>query len=250
MSSEVQSVARTFAIIEYLSNSANAQPLKDIAASCAIPTATVHRLLNNLCSLGYINHEPNGQYRLSYKLLEIANRQVSRSSFIPIVESYLNNLSEQLGESVHLVAREGNNIIYIYKVTRSIGSIQLASHVGKKTPMYCCAVGKAILSTLDDAEIKNVFDTTEIVALGPNTITNFERFIKEMNIIRECGYAVDNEENEVGIKCVAVPLICRQENISYAFSVSSLAHRLPDQRIPKIAKLMLNVKAQIEKLML
>ena len=250
MSGEIQSVARSLAIIEYLSDSTKAQHLKDIAVSCSLPLATTHRLLNNLCSLGYIKHESNGRYQLSYKLLEIANKHLSRSSLIPVAKSFLDNLSEQLDESVHLVAREGNDIIYVYKVSRVIGSIQLASRVGKKLPLYCCGVGKAILSTLDDTEIKNIFNTTKIIPAGPNTITDFDQFMEEIKKTRLRGYAVDNEENEEGIKCVAVPLVCRQENVSYAFSVSSLKSRIPDERVPEIAEVMLKIKTQIEKLML
>lgn len=249
MSNEIQSVARSFAIIEYLSNTAKATSLKEIAVECSLPLTTAHRLLNNLCLLQYAVHEPNGQYRLSHKLFEIASRSLSGSSLISISKPILDNLSEALDESVHLVVREGNDIVYVYKVVRAIGAIQMASRIGMRLPMYRCAVGKAILSTLDDLEIAHIFNSSEIISTGPNTITDLEKLMEEINRIRQMGYAVDDEENEEGIRCVAAPLTCKSEDAAYAFSVSSIKSRIPDARVAQIAEVMLRVKADIESML-
>lgn len=158
MSSEIQPIVRSFTIIEYLASSEGARSLREIASACSLPPSTTHRLLNTLCLLDYVVHESNGHYRLSYKIVGISGNIVSRSNFISIVKPFLDNLSDRLNESVHLVARDGNDIVYVYKVTRAIGSIQMASHIGMKLPMYRCAVGKAILATLDNTEIANNFN--------------------------------------------------------------------------------------------
>lgn len=250
MSNEIQSVARTFTIIEYLSKSARAMSLKEISTACSLPLTTTHRLLNSLCSLDYATNESNGHYRLSYKLFEVSSKIVSQTNLISIAKPILDDLSERLGESVHLVVRSGNNIVYVYKVVCAIGSIQMASRIGMTLPMYRCAVGKVILSTLDDAEIIDIFNSSEIVATGPNTIVNLEKFLEEINRIRQLGYAVDDEENEKGIKCVAVSLACKSENASYAFSVSSIKSRLPEPRVRKIAEIMLEVKTKIENMLI
>ena len=193
-------------------------------------------------------HESNGHYRLSYKIVGISGNIVSRSNFISIVKPFLDNLSDRLNESVHLVARDGNDIVYVYKVSRAIGSIQMASHIGMKLPMYRCAVGKAILATLDNTEIANIFNSSKVIATSPNTITSFDRLMAEIETTRQLGYAIDNEENEVGVRCIATSLLCRQENIAYAFSVSSLKSRITDVRITEIAECLLEIKKQIEKL--
>ena len=147
MSNEIQSVARVFAIIEHLSNSPKAQPLKVIASSCAIPPPTAHRFLNNLCSLGYVIREDDGRYKLSYKLFEISSKALNQSSVISIAKPYLDDMSERLGESVHLVVKNGNDVVYVYKITHAIGSIQMASKIGMRLPMYRCATGKAIMES-------------------------------------------------------------------------------------------------------
>lgn len=248
MSSEIQPIVRSFTIIEYLASSEGARSLREIASACSLPPSTTHRLLNTLCLLDYVVHESNGHYRLSYKIVGISGNIVFRSNFISIVKPFLDNLSDRLNESVHLVARDGNDIVYVYKVTRAIGSIQMASHIGMKLPMYRCAVGKAILATLDNTEIANIFNSSKVIATSPNTITSFDRLMAEIETTRQLGYAIDNEENEVGVRCIATSLLCRQENIAYAFSVSSLKSRITDVRITEIAECLLEIKKQIEKL--
>ena len=241
-----QTVSKTFQIIEFLSNFTKSQPLKDIAAVCNLPTTTAHRLLNNLCSLGYAVHEESKGYKLSYRLFEISSHCITNSSLISIATPFLDEMSEELGESVHLVVRDGNDIIYVYKVTRSVGSVQMVSRIGMRLPMYRCAVGKAILATLSDEEIRRVFETTKIVATTKNTITSFDNLMKQIYQVRTLGYAIDDEENEEGIKCVATMIRGNGDAIGYAISVSSLKFRMTDQRIDEIVKCLLATKQKIE----
>ena len=88
-----------------------------------------------------------------------------------------------------------------------------------------------------------------IISTGPNTITDLEKLMEEINRIRQMGYAVDDEENEEGIRCVAAPLTCKSEDAAYAFSVSSIKSRIPDARVAQIAEVMLRVKADIESML-
>lgn len=244
---EIQSVSRAFAIIEYLSMSEKTVALKNIASACELPPPTAHRILNTLCSLGYVVHEENGQYRLSLKLFEISSRAVSRSSLISIAKPYLDALSERLGESIHLVVRDGTDIIYVYKVTHAVGSIQMASRIGMRLPMYCVAVGKAIMAAMSDPEIAAVFQASNIVAVTPKTITTLPELIDQISQIRRQGYAIDDEENEIGVKCIATALGRSEDSVSYAFSVSSIKQRMTEQRIMEIAPLLLETKKQIER---
>lgn len=244
--SEIQSVARSFSIIEYLSSSAKALQLKEIAAACSLPPPTAHRLLHNLCELGYVINEGNGQYHLSMKLYEISSRTVMRSSLISIAKPYLDELSEQLRESVHLVVRNGCDIVYVYKVTHTTGSIQLASKIGTRLPMYRTAVGKALLATLEDSEIAYIFNNSEIIAATPNTITSLELLMRDIQQVRVQGYAVDNEENEPDVKCVGISLGKSVDDVRYAFSVSSIKTRMSVKRIEEIVERMMKTKQRIE----
>ena len=144
----IQCVERTFKLLELLAQSANPLSLKEISAKCNLALPTAHRLLNNLCSLKYVIHERGGYYRVSLKLYELANQTAPRSSLIAIAKPYIDELSSSLGESVHLVVRDENDVVYVYKVTQPIGSIQMASKIGMRLPMYRCATGKAIMRLL------------------------------------------------------------------------------------------------------
>ncbi len=249
MTSQIQSVARSFDIIEFLSLSPKAQPLKEISAACSLPVTTTHRLLNNLCSLGYVIHESNGLYKLSYRLFEISSRSLFKTNIVSTTIPYLDEIGEELGESVHLVTRDGNDIVYVYKTSSSMGSVQMASRIGMRLPMYRCAVGKAIMSTLPDMEIQEIFASTDVVACTKNTVVTFDALMEQIYQIREREYALDDEENEEGIKCVAVTLGRKGDAAKYAFSVSSLKSRMDDSRTAQIAKILLSTKQTIEEVL-
>ena len=246
VASEIKSIDRCFSVLEYLSTSAKALPLKQIASACDLPVATTHRFLDSLISLGYVAHEIGGYYKLTYKLLEVASRNVSRSSLISIAKPHLDKLSERLHESVHLVVRDNTDILYVYKVTQIIGSIQMASRIGMRLPMYRTAVGKAILSTLSDSEIKEIFEESEIIKVTDNTVTTIEALMAQIHKTRITGYAFDDEENEKGILCIGTTLGRAGDAINYAFSVSSLKSRMTPERIEEISSAIMETKSTIE----
>jgi IclR family KDG regulon transcriptional repressor len=250
MSSQIRSVSRSFQIIEFLSKSPKTQSLKDISAACYLPSSSTHRLLENLCTLGYVMRQSTGFYKLSTRLFEITSRSIEQSSLVSVAKPYLDNLSNRLGETIHLVVRSENDILYIYKVTHPIGPVQMASRIGTRLPMYRCAVGKAILATLNDEEIRQVFDSSIIIATTKNTITSLDDLMSQIHTIRETGYALDNEENEKGIKCVGVSLGRQDDDANYAASVSSLKSRMTEERTQEIAQALLNTKRQIERQLL
>lgn len=166
----------------------------------------------------YVIHERGGYYRVSLKLYELANQTAPRSSLIAIAKPYIDELSSSLGESVHLVVRDENDVVYVYKVTQPIGSIQMASKIGMRLPMYRCATGKAIMASLPNGEIKKIFESSNVISVTKNTITDFSVLMKEINQVRINNYAMDNEENEEFISCIATSLGKEGDDISYVSS--------------------------------
>lgn len=231
MSIEIHSVVKTFAIIEYLSAYSEPQLLKTIADRCSLPPSTAHRLLSNLCALGYVCNNGGGQYRLTYKLFELSSKAVAKSSLIAIAKPHLDALSEQLKESVHLVVREGSDTVYIYKVTHSVGSIQLASRIGMRIPMHRTAVGKAILSTMGDDAVRTLLSACDLTPMTRHSLTSLDDIMLEIEKTRAIGYAVDDEENEDGVLCFANAIGAAGQEASYAFSVSTIKSFVsPDHR--------------------
>ena len=117
--------------------------------------------------------------------------------------------------------------------------------VGKRIPLICSGVGKALLADMHDEEIRRIWDESEKNPLTEHTITNFETLMDEIHTIRQRGYATDNEENELGIRCIAATIITANRPPQYAFSISAPSHRMDDARMKAIAGYVLQMKDKL-----
>ena len=151
------------------------------------------------------------------------------------------------GEAVHLVIQDGVDIVYIYKAEAGagLGGMRMSSHVGLRIPMYCTGVGKAILATQSYGEAERVWRKSSIRALTAHTITDFDAFIEQLKRVRMAGYAIDDEENELGIRCVALAVPGMNGRAEAAFSISGLAAQMTDDRIEHLARMGLAARQDI-----
>ena len=141
----VQSVERIFQLIEQLASHPAGASLQRLAQETGLAKSTVHRLLASLVSLGYAAQEPEtGRYRLTLKMFELSSGIVNSMEIMDVAKAHLERLSQRTGEAVHLVIRDAQDIVYIYK-TES-GPMRMSSRVGLRSPLYCTGVGKAILA--------------------------------------------------------------------------------------------------------
>ncbi len=220
--------------------------LKDLSASVDLHKSTVHRLLSTLLIKGYVTKDDDtGKYRLTMKLFEISGRVVDKLNVLSVARPYLNQLAELTGESVHLAVRDGTMILYIYKEDSSSLSIRMGSYVGLRNPMYCTGLGKAILSCLPIEEVKEIWNSTEIKPFTEKTITNINELEEELSLIRKRGYAIDDEEHEAGLRCIATPIKDFSNNPIAAISVSSTVSRLNNPRIQELSLKLINVANKI-----
>lgn len=242
--STVQSVERTFTLIELLCK--KSMGITELSEASGLHKATVFRLLSTLCSLGYAEKNAStDKYGLTLKYLKLTSSMLSKIDIRRYARPFLEQIPIITGETVHLVQRSGNEIVYIDKFDSSMNSIRMVSRVGLSLPMIYTAVGKAILSHCDDAEIREVWQSTEIIKKTDKTITNFDSFLREINIIRKNGYATDNEENELGVCCIATALADIYGEYCYAFSVSAPVSRINDEKIQEIGQLILKTRNKI-----
>ena len=147
------------------------------------------------------------------------------------------------GEAVHLVIRDGRDIVYIYK-TES-GPMRMSSRVGLRSPLYCTGVGKAILATLPGDELEDIWTHSNVQKLTDKTITDLEELRSQLVEVRANGYAIDDEENELGVRCVAVAIPGPDGRAESAFSISGLAPYMTPERIRRIATLALDARTDI-----
>ncbi|MBE6727982.1 MAG: IclR family transcriptional regulator [Ruminococcaceae bacterium] len=240
--STVQSVERTFAIIELLSKNKE-MSISELSRLSQLHKTTVFRLLNTLMSLGYVyQNEKSEQYGLTYKFLKISSFGLSHHDIRNEMKPLLKELSHKCGETVHLVERNGNNVVYIDKFESNKNSVRMVSRIGMELGMTTTAVGKALLSKCDDDEVLSVWNSSEHTAKTEYTITDFDLFKGEIDRVRLLGYAVDNEENELGVRCVAVALPDCYGEYKYAVSVSAPINRMDEETVKKIAGYLLQIK--------
>lgn len=231
----VQSAERIFQVMELLAENGE-MGLMEISAALELHKSTVHRLLMSLIYMGYAKQDEETQkYMLSYKIVGMAGKVLERMDILKVAKPYLERLSDLSGETVHLVQREGNNILYIYKIEARVGTIRMVSHVGMVHPMYCSGVGKAIMAALPEYEVKQIWNESIIEKKTDKTITDFEEMKKVLEEVKRNGYALDDEENEKGVRCIAACVMGYQHEARYAFSISGPTSRMTRERVRELA---------------
>lgn len=227
----VQSIDRALNIIEVLGT--GKKNLVELSNLVGLNKSTVHRLLHTLIYRGYVQQDDaTTQYALTPKVLQIGQQIIEDMDIIKISKSYLEDLSKKTGEVVHLVMIENQSAIYIDKI-ESNKNIRMYSYIGKSIPLFSSAVGKAYLAFSDNSIWENSKEDilTGIEAFTEHTLTTAEALEKDFDGIRKRGYAIDGEENEYGIICVAAPIFNHLNKIQYAISISSPKYRLNEQAL-------------------
>lgn len=235
--SPVQSINRVFDIIEALSTVSHGMLLTDLSAKVGLHVSTTHRLLSALVSRGYVQKDTEtGKYRLTMRLFDVGSRVVGGLNLVSVSRPFLEHLADFTGEIIHLVVRNGDEVVYLYKEDSSNTIIRMASFVGLRSPMYCTAVGKSIMAHLPEDEARAIWDRTIVTAFTPHTIIHFSDLLLELEQIRLQGYAVDRQEHELGVFCVAAPIFDYSGTPIGAISASAPASRMEPSRVEAFAQ--------------
>lgn len=241
----IQVADKIFLVMETLAQN-GPMGLMEIAAQLDLNKTTAHRVLSSLHYVGYVSQNPeNSKYSLTLKILDLSNKVLEKMDILDITAPYLRQLMESSGETVHVVQLDGVHAVYINKMESDDNSLRLVSRIGKRIPLYCSGVGKALLADMDDEKIHKIWLASDVRKLTENTITDWEIFSETIRKIRRDGFAVDHEENEIGVRCVAIALENHDPNTSYAISISGPASRMTDAKTDALAKRLLEIKKQI-----
>lgn len=199
----VQSLERAFLLLTEMADAGGVVGVSDLAQRTGLALPTIHRLLRTLVELGYVRQEPDRRYGLGSGLLrlgEVASRRVGAWA-----RPHLTEVAHELGESANLAILDGDEIVYIAQAP-SRNSMRMFTEVGRRVLPHCTAVGKAILSHFTDPKIREIIARTGLPSVTSNTISDMEKFMAEISEIRQNGFAIDNGERELGVRCVAVPI--------------------------------------------
>ncbi|GAB20067.1 putative IclR family transcriptional regulator [Gordonia effusa NBRC 100432] len=197
----VQSVERAFEILEIIGRAGGECSLSEISEHSPVPVPTIHRLLRTLVGIGYVRQLPNRRYSLGPRLIrlgEVANRQLGA-----LAAPVLHSLVEELSESASLAVLDGDMVIYTGQVP-SPHTMRTNTEVGRRVNLHNSGVGKAVLAALDDPRIARLLTQAGLPATTPNSLTSLSTVFAEVERIRNQGYALDDQEQELGVRCYAM----------------------------------------------
>ncbi|MDI6762597.1 MAG: IclR family transcriptional regulator [Thermodesulfobacteriota bacterium] len=235
----VQTIERVSLILDILGQNPQGISVRDLSTKVSLPKGTTHRLLSSLSYLGYVRQDPKTRnYLLGFKLVELGNILLGQLDLRKEAAPFLNDLAERTKETVHMVILDRNEVVYIDKVEvdHNPSGLRMASRIGLRNPAHSSAVGKVLISHLPDEELNQFFRGKGLTKRTENTITDATQLKEHLKIVRAQGYAIDDEENERGIRCVAAPIRNETGQVAAAISITGPAFRVTKKVIQEILK--------------
>lgn len=229
----VQSIERAFALLEVMADQGGVAGLSQLSAASGLPLPTIHRLVRTLCAMGYLRQEPSRQYVLGPRLIRLGESSAQVLSIW--ARPHLARLVDELGESANLAMLDGDQIVYVAQVP-SRHSMRMFTEVGRRVLPHCTAVGKAIMSTMGAEEVRDILSRTGMPGYTQNTITEPESFADALQRVAAQGFAIDEGEQEVGVRCVAVSV--PEAPARLAISVSGPATRMNQDLVERAVPLL------------
>ncbi|GAC1488509.1 MAG: allantoin degradation transcriptional regulator AllR [Pseudarthrobacter sp.] len=231
----VQSVERVFELLELITDAGGDVTLSELSSSTDLPLPTIHRLLRTLVTLGYIRQLPNRRYALGPRLIRLgegANKQLGA-----VARPELKSLVDQLGETSNMAVLDSDLVIYVAQVP-SLHSMRMFTEVGRRAHTHATGVGKAILAQLDDDVVRGIVARAGMPTPTPKSIGDVDELLADLKLIRERGYSIDEEEQEIGVRCfaMAVPNAPTPAAISVSGPVSRVDQSFGDRAVPILRK--------------
>ena len=202
--SGIQSVERAFAILEAMAEENREIGVTQLSERLSLPAPTIHRSIKTLVALGYARQSESRRYSLGSRLLYLGDS--AARGMASWAQPTLLALSNECGETVNLATLEGDLVVYTAQ-SPSRHSMRMFTEVGRRVLPHSCGVGKAIMSQLEDTEAKKIVKHTGMPKFTPTTITTWNALKDELALIRENGFAMDEGEQELGVRCIAAPVL-------------------------------------------
>ena len=241
-------VAKAFAILDMLvSKNERGLSLAEVSNHLQVSKSTAHRYLTTLEELGVVRRDDRDHFGLGPKLIQLAGAFLNNHDLRNESEPFLERLSAQTDETVHLAIPSGNNVVYIAKVD-SPHSVRMASHIGARNPMYCTSLGKVILAHYPTDRVEEIIHDG-LPERTLHTISSPEALHAELEHVRAQGFAIDDQENEIGVRCAGAPIFDYTGKVIGAISVSGPASRLTRKRSIEIGSMASDAALEISRRM-
>ncbi len=220
---KINSTAISFRIIEHLKERGGAT-LSEVVDLLEMPTSTVHDHLQTLVTLGYVLND-DGTYRIGTRFLELGGHARIHSRIFQVSESELQALAVETGEHANLMIEENGMGVFLMK-QKGKEAIKIDTYEGMRVYLHTTAMGKAILAFMEESRLENVLSQHGLPSVTDHSIADRETLGEELDVIRERGYATDDEERLSGIRCVAAPVMSDSGRVSGAVSISAPKNRM------------------------
>lgn len=232
----MQSLNRTLDVIELIADR-RGTGVREIAQISGLPPATVHRIVAALVKRGYLNKDRRThRYTLTPKFLILGERVQQQLDIVAIARPHLEALMRATRENANLCIRDSDKIIYIDQVGSPEHNLQIFTKLGGSAPLYASGVGKVFLAHMRATELDAYLKAVELRPFTDHTKTTPSALRKEIVAIQKSGYGVDDQERELGVRCVAAPIFNHAHQVVAAISISGASQRIPVHRIKELGQ--------------
>ena len=230
----IQVIERLFSLMDVLASREDAISLKEISEKTGLHPSTAHRILNDLTIGRFVDRPEPGSYRLGMRLLELGNMVKARLNVRDAALAPMRDLHKLIQQPVNLSMRQGDEIVYIERAYSERSGMQVVRAIGGRSPLHLTSVGKLFLSVDEPMKVRSYATRTGLSGHTKNSITQLPVLERELSKVRQYGIARDNEELELGVRCIAAGIYDDQGKLLAGLSISAPADRLDEAWLPKL----------------
>lgn len=245
MAEKVSSVEKALTILDCFDADRPELSLAQLCRLLNAPKSTTLNQLRTLESMGYLFRAENTQnYRLGYKIMQLNYHARASLPIVQYAARVMEDLKEKCGTNVYLTSHINGRVFYVdcaYQNRRSIAY----SDAGKTLPMHCTSCGKAMLSYMPESQVRAIIDKWGMKRSTEHTCTDYSALLEDLRICRERGYAIDDEEESVGVRCVAAAIRTSSGEVAGALSISGSAVHMTDEAVAEKSKILINAAAEL-----
>ncbi len=241
----IQVLERCFALLDVLTEQHDAVSLKEIAQRTGLHPSTAHRILNDLTIARFVERPEAGSYRLGMRLLELGNLVKARLDVRDAALGPMRELHRVTNQTVNLSLRQGDEIVYIERAYSERSGMQVVRAVGGRAPLHLTSVGKLFLAADDAQRVRAYATRTGLSGHTRNSLTDLAGLERELATVRERGCARDDEELELGVRCMAAGIYDDQNKLVAGLSISAPSDRLDDAWLDRLKATAMSISAAL-----
>jgi DNA-binding IclR family transcriptional regulator len=230
----IQVIERMITLLDALAQYPDPVSLKELAKVSGLHPSTAHRILNDMVSKRFVDRSEPGNYRLGMRLLELGNIVKSRLNVREASLESMQTLHRKTQQPVNLSVRQGDEIVYIERAFSERSGMQVVRAIGGRAPLHLTSIGKLFLSVDDQKSVRAYATRTGLSGNNKNSITDLNKLERELSLVRSRGYARDNEELELGVRCMAAGIRDDSGELIAGLSISAPAERLSDEWLEEL----------------